>query len=274
MTCIVVAGLGPVGTAVSEALSHHPDVEVYLDDPYKGENLDFPSNITVDGVVVCVATPMSEDGSCYVDNIVDVFKKYGSNVRYLIRSTTNPLFLREFAHLDITFSPEYIRGTTGANPTKEFLDSEFAIYGGGSMRWWHEIFVPILTNLKTVRFMTAEQASFAKYFLNGFLATKVTFFNQAYEIYEACGGKDFDVVIDGLCLDPRVGLSHTQVPGPDNQFGYGGHCFPKDMAAFAKFGEESGANVQFLKDTIAANDRNRSTPPFDLFLSEIKGTLI
>jgi len=86
----------------------------------------------------------------------------------------------------------------------------------------------------------------------------VTFFNQAYEIFQACGGQDFDVVIDGLCLDPRVGRSHTAVPGPDGMFGYGGHCFPKDMSAFMKFGEEAGADVQFLKDTIDANTRYRS----------------
>lgn len=259
MPRIVVAGLGPVGTAVGTALENHPDVDLFFDDPYKGA--DFPVNMadTVDGVIVCVATPMSEDGSCYVDNIVDVFNKYGSGVKYLIKSTTNPVFLREYSHLDITFSPEYLRGTTGSDPTQEFLNSEFAIYGGGSMRWWHEIFVPVLPNLKNVRYMTAEQASFAKYFLNCFLATKVVFFNQAYEIYQACGGKDFDVVIDGLCLDPRVGRSHTQVPGPDGSFGYGGHCFPKDMAAFAKFGEDAGANVNFLKATIEANNDYRNS---------------
>lgn len=129
------------------------------------------------------------------------------------------------------------------------------------MRWWHEIFKVVLPKLKDVRFMTAEQAAFAKYFLNCFLATKVTFFNQAFEIFKACGGEDFDVVIDGLCLDPRVGHSHTQVPGPDGQFGYGGHCFPKDMAALLSAGELWGANVDFLKATIDANDTYRKKLP-------------
>ncbi len=257
MPRIVVTGLGPVGTAVGTALANHPDIDLFFDDPAKGSNFPFDMVDTLDGVVVCVATPMGEDGSCYTDNIVDVFNKY-RDTKYLIKSTTNPVFLRDFDHLDITFSPEYLRGTTGSDLTQEFIDSEFAIYGGGSMRWWHEIFAPVLPNLKNVRYMTAEQASFAKYFLNCFLATKVTFFNQAYEIFQACGGQDFDVVIDGLCLDPRVGRSHTAVPGPDGQFGYGGHCFPKDMSAFMKFGEESGADVQFLKDTIDANTRYRS----------------
>ena len=258
MTTIVVAGLGPVGTAVSTALKNHPDVEVFLDDPYKGHAFPDDRVDTVDAVVVCVATPMDEDGSCYTQNISDVFRKYG-NVKYLVKSTTNPLFFRHYTHLDITFSPEYLRGTTGADPTQEFIHSEFAVYGGGSMRWWHEIFVPVLPNLKDVRFMTAEQAAFAKYFMNCFLATKVTFFNQAFEIYSKCGGKDFDVVIDGLCLDPRVGRSHTQVPGPDGAFGFGGHCFPKDMNALMRIGEKAGANVDFMKATLETNDRQRNS---------------
>jgi len=261
MMNIVVAGLGPVGIAASTALKNHPSVTVYEDDPYKG--VDFPNDMVpiVDAVVVCVATPMSEDGSCYTQNIIDVFKKYGNGVKYLVKSTTEPTFFSRYDHLDLTFSPEYLRGTTGASPTEEFLNSEFAVYGGGSMRWWHEIFKVVLPKLKDVRFMTAEQAAFAKYFLNCFLATKVTFFNQAFEIFKACGAEDFDVVIDGLCLDPRVGHSHTQVPGPDGQFGYGGHCFPKDMAALLSAGELWGANVDFLKATIDANDTYRKKLP-------------
>jgi UDP-glucose 6-dehydrogenase len=229
MVNIVVAGLGPVGIAASTALKNHPSVTVYEDDPYKG--VDFPNDMVpiVDAVVV--------------------------------KSTTEPTFFSRYDHLDLTFSPEYLRGTTGASPTEEFLNSEFAVYGGGSMRWWHEIFKVVLPKLKDVRFMTAEQAAFAKYFLNCFLATKVTFFNQAFEIFKACGGEDFDVVIDGLCLDPRVGHSHTQVPGPDGQFGYGGHCFPKDMAALLSAGELWGANVDFLKATIDANDTYRKKLP-------------
>jgi UDP-glucose 6-dehydrogenase len=38
-------------------------------------------------------------------------------------------------------------------------------------------------------------------------------------------------MVDAITVDPRIGRSHTQVPGPDGKFGYGGHCLPKDMAA-------------------------------------------
>lgn len=260
---IVVAGYGPVGQAMFAALEKHKDVDLYIDDPYlEGYNFDNSVGDPPDGVVVCVATPMGDDGFCTTQNVEDVFNKYGSDVKYLVKSTTDPMFIAAWAdRVDLTFSPEYLRGTTGANPTEEFLNSEFAVYGGGSMRWWHELLKPVLPKLKDVRFMTAPQAAFAKYFLNCFLATKVTFFNQAYEIFKKSGCENFDIVIDGLCLDPRVGMSHTQVPGPDGMFGYGGHCFPKDMSALARMGEDIGANVEFLDDVIKANDRYR----YDMF---------
>lgn len=258
MTTIVIAGYGPVGKAAHTALSKRSDVDLYIDDPFKG--FSYPDNMVdiVDAVVVCVATPQTPDGSCDTSNVKDVIVKYG-DVRYLIKSTTDPLFIKlyEQSGTDITFSPEYLRGTTGVDPTEEFLNSEFAVYGGSSCRWWHEMFLPVLPKLKEVRFMEAYQAAFAKYMLNCFLATKVTFFNQAYEIFKEMGGENFDLVVDGMCLDPRVGYSHTQVPGPDGKFGFGGHCFPKDMNAFMKLGESNGADVEFLKSTLETNTRHR-----------------
>ena len=78
---------------------------------------------------------------------------------------------------------------------------------------------------------TLQQAAFAKYVENTFLATKVTFFNEMYQIYNEIGFEGFDQMVDAISIDPRIGRSHTQVPGPDGKFGYGGHCLPKDMAA-------------------------------------------
>jgi UDP-glucose 6-dehydrogenase len=253
---IVIAGYGPVGQAAYAALSQRNDVDLYIDDPYKEYNYPDDMVDSVDAVVVAVATPVGNDGACDTSNVEAVFAKYG-DVKYLVKSTTDPDFILMNSRRDLTFSPEYLRGTTGFNPTEEFLNSEFAVYGGGSMRFWHELFLPVLPNLKEVRFMTAYQAAFVKYMLNCFLATKVTFFNQAYEIFKAFGGEEFDVVIDGVCLDPRVGYSHTQVPGPDGKFGFGGHCFPKDMRAFIALGREMGTDVSFLESVLKTNERQR-----------------
>ena len=235
---IVVAGYGPVGEAVYTALRSHQGLEVYIDDPYKGYRLNVNDFVTpVDGVVVCVATPMSEDGSCDTSNVEDVFTKYDTpDTKFLIKSAVDPVVLRDCANFgfdgSFTYSPEFLASSNmNRSPTDEFLQQEFAIFGGDDCRWWHEIFKVVLPRLSEVKYGTLEQASFAKYVENCFLATKVTFFNEIYKIYESIGFEGYDQMIDLLCLDPRIGRSHTQVPNPDNRFGYGGHCFPKDMAA-------------------------------------------
>ena len=254
---IIIAGYGPVGQAVHAALEMRDDVDIYIDDPYQGYNYanggwqDDP-----DGVIVCVATPPNEDGSCDVTNVDDVFEKY-IGTRFLIKSTTDPLWLRDNADADVTFSPEFLRGTTGNDPTQEFLDSEFAIYGGGHMRWWYELFKPVLPKCKTVRFVSLEQAAFAKYVENCFLATKVTFFNEMYQIYRHLGFRDFDTMVEAISIDPRIGLSHTQVPGPDGKHGYGGHCFPKDVSAMIQMAINAGADPAFLSSVRQANRRFR-----------------
>ena len=266
---IVIAGYGAVGKAVHYALEHHPmfhsdyigsqNVEkmkrkehsIWVDDPnelkYDGRtyhNVDTDIIGDVDGVIVCVATPMREDGSCNTDHVQEVFDKYG-NTKYLIKSAVDPVWLSGIqmgvnALYRLTYSPEFLGGSnSNRDAYEEFQEQTFAIYGGDDCRWWDELLRPCLKNLKDVKYCSLEQASFAKYVENCFLATKVTFFNEMYRIFKDCGFEGFDQMVDAITIDPRIGRSHTQVPGPDGKFGYGGHCFPKDMAALRFIASES-----------------------------------
>ena len=65
------------------------------------------------------------------------------------------------------------------------------------------------------------------------MATKVSFANEIYKLCEKLD-LDYDKIIEMATLDPRLGDSHWGVPGPDGDFGYGGHCFPKDLALLFK----------------------------------------
>lgn len=256
MQKIVIAGYGPVGVSVESVLKNHQGVDVYVDDPWKQKT--FPEEMTdsVDGVVVCVATPMSEDGSSNTSNVADVFEKYG-DVKYLIKSAVIPTFLEDYKDLDITVSPEFLASSNGnRNPVDEFRFQKFAIYGGGSMRYWHELFKPVLPCLDEVKFCSMEQAAFAKYVENTFLATKVTFWNQMYQIYTDLGYADFDVMVDAVGIDPRIGTSHSQVPGPDGKFGFGGHCLPKDVNALLNM-SNIDTNTEFLKTLLKVNSEFR-----------------
>ena len=236
---IIIAGYGPVGQAIEYVLNKRNGIDIFVDDSAKGhqyyrdEHIDPP-----DGVIVCVATPMRDDGSCNTDHVEEVFHKYG-NVKYLIKSAVDPVWLcgetpnrLKGMRKSITYSPEFLGGSNiHREPTEEFENQTFAIYGGDDCRFWDELFRPVLPKLDQVKYCTLQQASFAKYVENTFLATKVTFFNEMYRIYNSIGFEGFDQMIDAITIDPRIGRSHTQVPGPDNRYGYGGHCLPKDMAA-------------------------------------------
>ena len=91
-----------------------------------------------------------------------------------------------------------------------------------------------------------------KYFTNCFLATKVSFANEMYQI---CQGLeiDYDKVIEYAQYDNRIGNSHLEVPGPDGDFGYGGHCFPKDMQALISVAQDLGIPAVML---MAAHFKN------------------
>ena len=76
-----------------------------------------------------------------------------------------------------------------------------------------------------------------KYVTNTFLATKVSFANEIYEICNGLG-LDYDKVIEYATFDKRLGKSHWAVPGPDGDFGFGGHCFPKDLSTLLRLAED------------------------------------
>jgi UDP-glucose 6-dehydrogenase len=102
----------------------------------------------------------------------------------------------------------------------------------------------------------SETAEMVKYFTNCFLAAKVTFANQMYQI---CldNNIDYDKVCEYTLYDERIGKSHLAVPGPDGDLGFGGHCFPKDLAAMISFGKKNNGDIAFLEAVQEYNDKCR-----------------
>jgi len=86
-----------------------------------------------------------------------------------------------------------------------------------------------------------------------YLATKVSFFNEIYQLCQELG-IDYSQVHYGVVSDPRIGDSHSRVPGPDGKKGFSGTCFPKDMNAMRIFIEEHGADCHVIKACIHRNE--------------------
>lgn len=255
----VILGYGFVGKAVEATLSKYHEVDIY--DPALGyENLSYDA----DGFIICIATPEGDKGRCdstAVVNLVTQITNANNDAHILIKSTTDLTALECCQALNIktTFSPEFLRGSVGVDPSEEFAKQDFAIYGGYDGRFWHNIFSDIL-HYKEVRFLDITSAGFLKYAENSFLALKVTFFNELKDLFERTHGNNFDAMIEALSLDTRIGYSHTQVPGPDGKRGFGGHCFPKDISEFTGYAREKNNTLNLLELAKKLNEDFRKRP--------------
>lgn len=81
--------------------------------------------------------------------------------------------------------------------------------------------------------MSSEEAEMVKYAHNVFGALKVTYFNCIYDLCQK-RGLNYEKVREGVLASTYINAPHTQVPGPDGKFCFGGKCFPKDVRAFEK----------------------------------------
>ena len=131
--------------------------------------------------------------------------------------------------------------------------------GTNKLRQIYSKVFPHATIVKT----GSKTAEMVKYFTNCFLANKVSFSNEMYELCDALN-LDYDKIIEYAVLDKRLGNSHWAVPGPDGDKGFGGHCFPKDLSAIIKISEEFGTVNNVLKSIKKTNDRVRKNRDWEV----------
>tara|TARA_X000000950_G_scaffold227085_1_gene274078 strand:+ start:5415 stop:6242 length:828 start_codon:yes stop_codon:yes gene_type:complete len=211
-------------------------------------------------IFLCLPTPMEKNGSCYLgilENQLDNINK-NTSATVIIKSTIPPnttnFFSSKYKNLNIFFNPEFL---TEANAVKDFENQKRIIIGGEKQN------SDVVLNLFKTAFPVADiilidssEAEMVKYFTNIFLATKVSFSNEFYNLCKILN-INFDNVIDLVKKDDRIGKSHFLVPGPDGDFGYGGHCFPKDIAAILYLSEKLGSTNYLMKAVVQTNDEVR-----------------
>lgn len=230
---MLIVGHGFVGKAVDYGFNH-PNLEKTIIDPKYGNSLDDIDLSRYQLAFVCVPTPFGEDGSIDDSILTNVVHKLGTGILIVIKSTVIPSFFEKFTGYDIVYNPEFL---TEKSANEDFIRPEFHVFGGPRIstdfleRFYEEY---SLCTPCPAYHMSQKEASFVKYGVNSFLALKVTFFNQ---LYDAVGREEqsFNKVVKAIGSDPRIGHSHTKVPGPDGKQGYGGACFPKDTAALFNF---------------------------------------
>jgi UDPglucose 6-dehydrogenase len=266
---IGIIGQGFVGSAVREGMKNHFDILAFDKDPNKYSNVESIFHVveSTDLTFLCVPTPMRKNGSCdlsivrnALDEINDVAKAlFAEDYIVVIKSTIPPgtteQLNREYPNLDIVFNPEFL---TEANAVDDYKNQNRIIVGGdipGSTKV-KAVFAKAFPKVPIIK-TSSSIAEMIKYVTNTFLATKVSFANEMYQICQALN-IDYDKVIEYARYDDRLGNSHWSVPGPDGDFGFGGHCFPKDIAALEYLAERFGVDTTVITAAIAKNQKVRT----------------
>jgi UDPglucose 6-dehydrogenase len=262
---IGIIGQGFVGSAIREGLKDFYEVLTYDIDESKcnstHEDVCHKSNI----IFVCVPTPMRKSGKCdtrllesVVEKIDDACSSLDKNPTLVIKSTVPPGTTDRISktitqNANVCFSPEFL---TEANSVEDFKNQSRIIIGGDGAKKVKQMYRKPFPNIPIV-VTKSETAEMVKYFINCFLATKVTFANQMYDICES-SNIDYDKVCEYALFDKRIGNSHLAVPGPDGDRGFGGHCFPKDLSAMIYYAKQNDVPPEFLIQTGVSNDFYRN----------------
>ncbi len=234
---IGIVGNGFVGGATSQLGCDLNQIKIFDCDPEKCQPFGITmSDIALSDIIfVAVPTPANEDGSCYlkiVETVVEQLREIKKDCKIVIRSTVPPGTSKR---LGCMFMPEFL---TEKNAKNDFINNPLWIFGSQD----GDILVQIIKNAKksdciisdNTAILDESEAELIKYVRNCFLATKVSFFNEVYDVCQHLG-VNFEKVRLNAAVDKRIGLSHTIVPGPDGKRGFGGHCFPKDALAWIHF---------------------------------------
>ncbi len=259
---IAIVGYGFVGKALKNAIRN--SVDVFIVDPVLGTNIKELNTFNPEFIFICVPTPMSDDGSqdsSIIESVIEEIIKNNLKSIIVIKSTILPNFLSAFSSQikNLLCNPEFLREK---NANHDFINSELILIGG-EKRLSNKLrdFYINHTNCKCENFKFTDlvSASLIKYTINTFLATKVIFFNQLFNIFNHLNpSSSWDEFTQIISSDSRIGDSHMKVPGNDNRLGFGGPCFPKDCNALHKYSKDINQNFSLLGHAKSINNDIRS----------------
>ncbi len=165
------------------------------------------------------------------DDVETIIRKLRPDADFAVVS--NPEFLREGAAIEDFKHPDRI--VVGTEDER-------------ARRVMREVYRPLFINETPILFTGRRSAELIKYASNAFLATKITFINEMADLCEKCGA-DVQEVARGMGLDRRIAAKFLHA-GP----GFGGSCFPKDLAALAAIGQHYDVPSRIVATVMAVND--------------------
>ena len=189
---------------------------------------------------------------------------------YVIKSTvpigTTDSLCEKYSTHRILHSPEFL---TAKHSDFNFITASRHIIGRAEYVYDSNgagagYYSAVLEELLSSRFpgvniikMFAKESELVKYFANSFFATKVMFFNEMKLLSDQLD-LNWENIISGVMSDRRIGMSHYQVPGHDNDVGFGGYCFPKDINALINSMKEHDVDPLVLEAVWKQNKNIRN----------------
>ena len=217
-------------------------------------------------IFIAVGTPSRSDGSAdlsYVEEVGRGIAKHMTGYKVIATKSTVPVGtgekLREVIkasqkqpiRFDIVSNPEFLRE---GSAIEDFLRPNRVVIGADSaeaVAIMKNLYRPLYLLETPIVITDIPTAEMIKYASNAFLATKVSFINEIANLCEKVGA-DVQVVSKGMGLDHRIGSKFLHA-GP----GFGGSCFPKDVAALIQTGDRVGSEMQIAKAAAAVNERQK-----------------
>ncbi len=236
-----------------------------------------------DAIFIAVGTPQSKTGSAdlsYVDAVASQIARSINSYKVIVEKSTVPVYTNEWIRrvmerngaprdlFDVTSNPEFLREGTAV---ADFLHADRIVIGAATQRasdLLNQIYLPLTSgeyyrganavpgprsqdDPPPILFTSTKAAEIIKHASNAFLATKISFINAVANICEAAGA-DVEEVARGMGMDSRIGPKFLRAG-----IGYGGSCFPKDVAAFRHVAELVGVDFGLLHQVEKINEEQK-----------------
>lgn len=271
-----------------------PGLDDILDRNIKKGRLKFTTDIIpvlneIEVVFSAVGTPPDEDGSADLQYVLDVAKSVGKNMRdyiLVITKSTVPVGTAKLVKeaiqkeldirgatipFDVASNPEFLKEGDAIN---DFMRPDRIVVGIETERAqsiFEKLYKPFVLNGHPVIFTDIPSAEMIKYAANAMLATRISFMNDIANLCEIMGA-DVNMVRKGIGSDTRIGNKFLYAG-----IGYGGSCFPKDVKALIKTGDQNQYSLEVLKAVEFVNDKQKHVlfnKLYQFYNGDLKGKTI
>ena len=265
---------------------YEPGLDPLLERNLKAGRLSVTSSLQEaisksDVIFLCLPTPPGADGSAdlkYVMQVAEDIAKTTDGFKVIVTKSTVPvgtadkireIFKRHNRNEFVVASnPEFLKE---GNAIQDFMFPDRVVVGVENERaekMLRELYEPFVRTGAPILIMETRSSEMVKYAANAFLATKISFMNEIARLCEKLGA-DVDKVRTAIGYDNRIGAKFL-FPG----IGWGGSCFPKDVKALIKIGEEAAVETPVVSAVDAINEEQKKLMPQKIrarFGEDLKG---